>query len=84
MKGIAFVPHPDAVLLTAGFMLLMLTVLVGRLAALLEAMTRLLLAWMTFRKALSAVRHRAVRDEPPMAEASKRDRPPSGVRQGVT
>jgi len=59
MKSIALVPHPDAVLLTASFVLLMLTALVGRLAALLEAMTRLLLAWITFRKALIAVRHRA-------------------------
>lgn len=56
MKSVAFVPHPDAVLLTAGFVLLMFTALVGRLAALLEAMTGLLLAWMTFRNALSDVR----------------------------
>jgi hypothetical protein len=59
MKSAAFVPHPDAVLLTAGFVLVMLTALVGRLAALLEAMTRLLLAWMTLRKLLSGVRHDA-------------------------
>jgi hypothetical protein len=61
MKSGTLFPHPDAVLLTAGFVLVMLTTLVGRLAALLEAMTRLLLAWMTLRQALSEGRHRARR-----------------------
>jgi cytochrome c biogenesis factor len=56
MMSIASAVHPTAVFLGISFVLVTLSVLLGRLAALIEAMTRILRAWIGLRQALRELR----------------------------
>jgi hypothetical protein len=56
MKSLVATVDPTAVLVAFGFVLLMLAVLLGRLAAVIEATTRLVTAWIALRRALAELR----------------------------